>query len=181
MVSTNVTMTDEKVEDKASTISTARNVLILCLGEMLGVALLLFLGCMGCIVEVYPYPVTVFAPFNFGLAVALAIQTVIHISGAHLNPAVSVAAWIMGKLQLYLVPFYIIAQLVGGIIGYGLIIAPFSGGGFNPARSLAPSIYQNIWTSHWVYWVGPLLGGVLAAVVYRYTFLEGLSNVKKNS
>ncbi|KAI4465194.1 aquaporin or aquaglyceroporin related [Holotrichia oblita] len=79
---------------------------------------------------------------------------VVHISGAHLNPAVSLAACIMGKLQLYLVPFYIIAQIVGGIIGYGLII---------------------------VYCVGPLLGGVLAAVIYRFTFIEGLSNVKKNN
>lgn len=44
-----------------------------------------------------------------------------HISGGHLNPAVSVAAWIMGQLELYLVPCYSLAQIIGGFIGYGFI------------------------------------------------------------
>lgn len=40
----------------------------------------------------------------------------------------------------------------------------------NPARSLGPSFVLNSWSNHWVYWLGPLIGGALAAVTYRYCF-----------
>ncbi|CAH2014649.1 unnamed protein product [Acanthoscelides obtectus] len=40
----------------------------------------------------------------------------------------------------------------------------------NPARSLGPAFVLNKWESHWVYWLGPLLGGVLAGLIYEYIF-----------
>nr|CAH7722501.1 unnamed protein product [Callosobruchus chinensis] len=40
----------------------------------------------------------------------------------------------------------------------------------NPARSLGPAFVLNKWESHWVYWLGPLLGGVLAGIIYEYIF-----------
>lgn len=40
----------------------------------------------------------------------------------------------------------------------------------NPARSLGPSFVLNRWDNHWVYWLGPLVGGVFSSIVYQYIF-----------
>lgn len=40
----------------------------------------------------------------------------------------------------------------------------------NPARSLGPAFVLHKWDNHWVYWVGPLGGGVLAGLVFEYLF-----------
>lgn len=51
-----------------------------------------------------------------------------------------------------------------------LIGVPFTGGSFNPARSLATAaVNHNFPHYHWIYWVGPLLGGILAAGLYSLT------------
>lgn len=41
------------------------------------------------------------------------------------------------------------------------------GSGMNPARSLGPAIMVGSFANHWVYWVGPLLGGVIAGIIYQ--------------
>lgn len=48
-----------------------------------------------------------------------------------------------------------------------LAIGPLTGGSMNPARSLGPAIFSNNISSYWIYVVGPLLGALLAALVYR--------------
>lgn len=40
----------------------------------------------------------------------------------------------------------------------------------NPARSLGPSFVLSRWDNHWVYWVGPLVGGVFSGIIYQYFF-----------
>ncbi|KAI8517977.1 hypothetical protein Bbelb_039940 [Branchiostoma belcheri] len=67
-------------------------------------------------------------------------------------------------------------------IGLPIVIAGFaglfhSGASLNPARSLGPAvivdqnaIFTNRWTDHWVYWVGPILGGGVAALLYEFIF-----------
>lgn len=50
------------------------DILVLCLAEMFGTAILLFMGCLGTAAEVYPIPTFVFGPFNFGLTIAYIIQ-----------------------------------------------------------------------------------------------------------
>ncbi|XP_025829901.1 aquaporin-4 isoform X1 [Agrilus planipennis] len=59
----------------------------------------------------------------------------------------------------------------------GLIIAviamvagPFTGASMNSARSFAPALINNLWENHWVYWVGPTFGSIVAAVIYRFLF-----------
>ncbi|XP_050697431.1 aquaporin-1-like [Eriocheir sinensis] len=50
-----------------------------------------------------------------------------------------------------------------------LFCADYTGVGLNPARSLTLAAVTGSWKSHWVYWVGPTLGGVLAAFTHEYT------------
>jgi aquaporin Z len=59
------------------------------------------------------------------------------ISGAHLNPAVSLGAWAAGRLPAGKLPAYIIAQFLGAIAGAALLagIAMTRAGGFDPAVS----------------------------------------------
>lgn len=40
----------------------------------------------------------------------------------------------------------------------------------NPARALGPAFVMNKWENHWVYWTGPVLGGVVAGLVYEFIF-----------
>ncbi len=53
-----------------------------------------------------------------------------------------------------------------------LVGIPLTGAGMNPARSFGPAVVANIWDDHWIYWLGPLIGGAVAALVYEYVFLE---------
>ena len=45
--------------------------------------------------------------------------------------------------------------------------AHVSGTSLNAARSLAPAIFSGIWEHHWIYWIAPILGAQLAALIYR--------------
>lgn len=51
---------------------------------------------------------------------------------------------------------------------------PFTGASMNPARSFGPAIINGgkCWENHWVYWVGPLVGSSVAAVVAQVIFLS---------
>ncbi len=66
---------------------------------------------------------------------------------------------------------------IGGFVFAGAtVVGPFTGGSFNPARSLAPAIVAGSLGHVWVYLVGPLLGGAvggLASMVLRRRELAG--------
>ncbi len=64
------------------------------------------------------------------------------------------------------------APKIGGL-AIGLTITldilfggPFTGAAMNPARTFGPAIIGGQWNHHYVYWIGPLLGGGLAGLVY---------------
>ena len=60
-----------------------------------------------------------------------------------------------------------LAVLVDHFVG-----VPLTGASMNPARSFGPALVSGTWFQHWVYWVGPLIGGALAALVYTGVFLQ---------
>ncbi|KAF8379210.1 hypothetical protein HHK36_028640 [Tetracentron sinense] len=58
---------------------------------------------------------------------------------------------------------------IGFIFGSNVLAAgPFTGGSMNPARSFGPAIITGDFKNHGVYWVGPLLGGGIAGLVYEH-------------
>lgn len=65
------------------------------------------------------------------------------------------------------------AFAVGMAICMDVFLAqPFTGASMNPARTFGPALAAHHWINHGVYWIGPLLGGVIGAVVYDRLFAE---------
>lgn len=48
---------------------------------------------------------------------------------------------------------------------------PLTGAAMNPARALGPALVSGNWGDHLVWWIGPIIGGVLAAMLYHYVFM----------
>lgn len=181
----------------------------------------------------------------FGLTVLTMAFAIGHISGCHLNPAVSVGLWVGGRFPAAQLVPYIVAQVVGAIAAGGVlyliatgkmgfdVTAGFASNGFgehspgkyslqaalitevvmtamflliimgatdrrapqgfapiaiglaltlihlisipvtntsvNPARSTGVALYAGGWAIDqlWLFWVAPLVGGALGALVYR--------------
>jgi len=70
-----------------------------------------------------------------------------------------------------------LATIAGLAIGLTITMdifagGPISGAAMNPARTLGPALVQNVWDAAWIYWVGPIVGAVIAALVYTYFLLD---------
>jgi aquaporin Z len=181
----------------------------------------------------------------FGLTVLTMVYSIGHISGCHLNPAVSVGLWMGGRFDKKDLLPYIIAQVLGGIAGAAILYFIASGkpgfelGGFaangygehspggygmtaallteivmtfmflivilgathskapkgfaglaiglsltlihlisipvtntsvNPARSTSQALFVGDWATGqlWLFWVAPIIGAVLAGIVYKF-------------
>jgi aquaporin Z len=48
----------------------------------------------------------------------------------------------------------------------------FTGAAMNPARAFGPELAGKLWTSWWVYWIGPMVGALLASGLYEYLYLR---------
>jgi MIP family channel proteins len=53
------------------------------------------------------------------------------------------------------------------------IFGPLTGGSFNPARWFGPALVSNDWGGVWPYIVGPLLGAMIAALIYKFVITAG--------
>ncbi|XP_059102454.1 aquaporin-4 isoform X1 [Peromyscus eremicus] len=149
----------------------------------------------------------------FGLSIATMVQCFGHISGGHINPAVTVAMVCTRKISIAKSVFYISAQCLGAIIGAGilyLVTPPSVVGGLGVTMvhgnltaghgllveliitfqlvftifascdskrtdvtgSIALAIGFSVAIGHLfaVYWVGPIIGAVLAGALYEYVF-----------
>jgi len=101
-----------------------------CVAEFIGTAWLVLGGC-GAAVLAAAFPGLgigfVGVALAFGLTVVTMVYAVGHISGGHLNPAVTVGLWAGGRFPGKDVPAYIVAQVVGGIVGAGILYLIASG------------------------------------------------------
>ncbi len=136
--------------------------------EFIGTLWLVLGGC-GSAVLACNYPDAGIGFIGVSLAFGLTVVTIAyafgHISGAHLNPAVSVGAWVAGRLETKNLAPYIISQVLGGIAGAGIlyVIATGNGssiGGFatNGYDALSPGKYS-------------MLAALVTEVVLTFIFL----------
>src|SRR6266581_4783686 len=148
--------------------------------EILGTFLLVLVGAGGSVVNAMSNgqisrAAAVTAP---GLTVLAVILFMGGISGAHLNPAVSIAFATRGNFPWLRVPGYIIAQLVGSTLAVLLLRATFGNVGMLGATEPGPGIsdWQAVvvefvltadlvlwnFSHYWVYLVGPIAGALVA-------------------
>jgi aquaporin TIP len=67
---------------------------------------------------------------------------------------------------------------IGGTIALDVFMGgPLTGAAMNPARAFGPFLVHNHWNHDWIWFVGPLVGGALAALVYEWLYLRPLRPV----
>ncbi|KAI7899894.1 aquaporin-like protein [Cokeromyces recurvatus] len=67
-----------------------------------------------------------------------------------------------------------LANFAPFVVGLAIFIchiigSPIDGTSVNPARSFAASVVTGKWANHWIFWFGPLIGGIFAAIIYLFT------------
>ncbi len=99
-----------------------------CIAEFLGTALLIFFGT-GCVAamklggaELGLWEISII----WGIGVSMGVYLAAGVSGAHLNPAVSIALWLFGTFERNKVPAYILAQTAGAFCAAALVYGLYS-------------------------------------------------------
>jgi len=213
------------------------------IAELVGTFILVFGGTAVAVAAILARPTagpaydSLAVALAFGLALAAVVAAVGHVSGAHVNPAVTIGMALAKKFPWSYAPVYIGAQLVGAVlaalatwltfggparseaklaatypaqgvgdlqafiveilitfilvfvvmavatdqrapaaiapiaVGFALAVGvfvagPVTGGSVNPVRSLGPMLVAGDLTSVWLYILGPIIGGVLGALLY---------------
>lgn len=207
------------------------------LAEFVGIFILNFFGCAAC---THAAGDKTLISLAFGLSVFMVVMSIGHISGGHINPAVTAGLLAAGKVSLVRAGLYVVAQCAGAtagtaalkallpeayqnglghtglkehvqdmqglgiefFLGFILVLCVFgvcdenkpdsrfvaplaigltvtlghlgvveyTGASMNPARSFGTALINENWNQHWVYWAGPILGGVCAALLYTQVF-----------
>jgi aquaporin Z len=113
--------------------------------EFIGTAWLVLGGCGAAVLAAaFPQLGIGFAGVSlaFGLTVLTMAYAIGHVSGCHLNPAVSVGLWAGGRFPASDLPGYIIAQVLGGLAGAGILLVIASGhAGFDVHAGFASNGY----------------------------------------
>ncbi len=71
-------------------------------------------------------------------------------------------------------------SIAGLAIGFTITLdifigGPYTGAAMNPARAFGPQLVHNAWANGWVWYLGPALGAVLAALAYEWLYLRPLA------
>ena len=141
-----------------------------CVAEMFGTFWLVFGGC-GTAVMAAAFPQVgvglVGVSLAFGLTVLTMAYAIGHVSGCHLNPAVTVGLIVGGRFPAKDAPAYIAAQVVGGIAGAGILYVIASGApGFSVDGGFASNGYGDHSPGHYT-----ATACFVAEVVLTFAFL----------
>lgn len=142
------------------------------IAECIGTAVLVLFGCGTAIIS----GDILTTAMAFGLSIVAVAYVIGDISGAHVNPAVSFAMWIRGKLTGKEFLFYTIAQVVGAFVGSLLLWAIVAFTGTDKAVS---GLGANT-TSNLGIW-GSMLVEVILTFVFIYTILGVTSDKEKSN
>ncbi|KFO90148.1 Aquaporin-5, partial [Buceros rhinoceros silvestris] len=212
------------------TLAFARSVFV----EFISTLIFVFIGLGSALKWPSALPSILQIALAFGLAIGTLVQAFGHISGAHINPAVTIAFFVGNQISFLRTLSYVIGQLgrlitvaLGGLqlnnnttagqalvveiiltfqlaacifastdnrrngnvgspaLSIGLSVAVghlvgiyFTGCSMNPARSFGPAVVMRTFSpAHWVFWVGPILGACLAALLYFYLLVPYCMNM----
>ena len=141
-----------------------------CTAEAIGTAWLTFAGC-GSAVLAAAFPQVGIGLLGVSLAFGLSVVTMAyaigHISGCHLNPAVTIGLTAGGRFPPRDVISYIVAQVIGAVVGAGILYLIASGkAGFDVAKGFASNGYGDHSPDHY-----SLFAGFLVEVVMTMMFL----------
>ena len=113
--------------------------------ELIGTFVLVSFGSLSAIsAAATEAPITVVVPFGFGLALLAGIAMFGHVSGAHFNPAVTLAALVDGRIGIVGAIAYVVAQLVGGVVAALAIFALFGKPAVDAIRNTPASVVTDV-------------------------------------
>jgi len=114
--------------------------------EMIGTMVLVLMGCGSAVIAGADGTTGVGLlgiSFAFGLSVVAMAYAIGHISGCHINPAISIAMVAAGRMKMSEAILYIVAQIAGAIIGAGILYVIFTN---HPGAVMAPwALGSNGW------------------------------------
>ncbi|KAH0629193.1 hypothetical protein JD844_011076 [Phrynosoma platyrhinos] len=113
--------------------------------ELLVTSIYVFFG-LGSVLSWPERPSVLQSAITFNLVAATTVQISWRVSGAHVNPSVTVAF----------------------LLGSRISLRYFTSCSMNPARSFGPAVIVGRFPQHWVFWVGPLAGAILASLLYNF-------------
>lgn len=139
--------------------------------EFLGTMVLVLMGCGSAVIAGANGTTGVGLlgiSFAFGLSVTAMAYAIGHISGCHINPAISIGMVVAGRMKAGDAVYYIIAQILGAIGGAGILLAIASGKpGYELASGgLGQNGYEALSPQHY-----SLVSGFIAEVVLTFIFL----------
>lgn len=139
--------------------------------EMLGTMVLVLMGCGSAVIAGADGTTGVGLlgiSFAFGLSVVAMAYAIGHISGCHINPAISIAMVAAGRMKMSEAVLYIVAQIIGAIIGAGLLYIIFTN---HPGAEMTPwALGSNGWGAGYL-GEYTILAAFVAEFVFTFIFL----------